>query len=271
MRGNAAVYPATENGYDSETADSYEVGIKSTLLDDTLLLNLTAFYDPYSNVQIQLQDFVETATGPANLTAVLNAGKQINQGLEFESAWKPIRPLTFSLNVGYLDSYYENFLVPCSVFTLAPGCGPGVGTVNLVDETRPLNAPLWNVSENTTYTWDLSSGTMLARVGFDWRSFTKVAVYGPSVTRSAGVRGAQRRRGVHHHEQGVALFDRRQELDRPVLPRRRLRLRQSTDCAQQRVRRRREPDRLLRAAAHRRGDGDLPLLGMRCTGAGAGA
>ncbi len=59
MRGNAAVYPATENGYNSETADSYEVGIKTTLLDDTLLLNLTAFYDPYSNAQIQLQDFVD--------------------------------------------------------------------------------------------------------------------------------------------------------------------------------------------------------------------
>jgi iron complex outermembrane receptor protein len=39
MRGNAAVYPQTENGYNSETADNYEAGIKSTLFDDTLLLN----------------------------------------------------------------------------------------------------------------------------------------------------------------------------------------------------------------------------------------
>ena len=28
MRGNAAVYPGTQNGYNSETADSYEVGLK---------------------------------------------------------------------------------------------------------------------------------------------------------------------------------------------------------------------------------------------------
>jgi iron complex outermembrane receptor protein len=182
MRGNAAVFPGTENGYNSETADNYELGIKTTLLDDTLLLNLTAFYDPYNNAQIQLQDFVEYKGTPTNLTAVLNAGKQINQGLEFESVWRPIRPLTLSLNVGYLDSYYKNFLINCAIFTFQAGCGPGVGVVNIANENRPLDAPLWNVSENTTYTWDLPSGTLLARVGYDWRSFSNVAVYTPSPT-----------------------------------------------------------------------------------------
>ena len=182
MRGNAAVYPPTQNGYNSETADNYEAGIKSTFLDDTLLLNVTAFYDPYSNAQIGLQHFVEYAGAPTNLTAVLNAGKQINRGIELESVWKPIKPLTFALNVGYLDSYYKDFLIPCSVFTLAPGCGPGVTTVNIADENRPLNAPAWTVSGNATYTWDLPAGSLLARAGYDWRSFTKVADYTPSVT-----------------------------------------------------------------------------------------
>jgi iron complex outermembrane receptor protein len=182
MRGNATVYPATKNGYNSETADSYEMGVKTTLLDDTLLLNLTAFYDPYNNAQIQLQDFVEYNGKPTNLTAVLNAGKQINQGLEFESVWRPIKPLTLSLNVGYLDSYYKNFLINCAIFTFQAGCGPGVGVLNIADENRPLNAPFWSVSENTTYTWDLASGTLLARAGVDWRSFSNVAVYTPSPT-----------------------------------------------------------------------------------------
>jgi iron complex outermembrane recepter protein len=182
MRGNAAVYPQTENGYKSETADSYEAGIKSTLLNDTLQLNLTAFYDPYKNAQIQLQDFVEYAGAPTNLTAVLNAGKQINEGLELESVWRPARPLMLALNVGYLDSHYKDFLVPCSVFTLAPGCGPGVGTVNAADSERPINAPFWTASTNATYTWDLDSGSVLARAGYDWRSFTKVATTFPGVT-----------------------------------------------------------------------------------------
>jgi iron complex outermembrane recepter protein len=182
MRGNAAVYPQTENGYNSETADNYEAGIKSTLLNDTLLLNLTAFYDPYKNAQIGVQQFVDYLGAPTNLTAVLNAGKQINEGLEIESVWRPLKALTLSLNVGYLDSYYKDYLIPCNVFTAAPGCGPSVATVNVADDNRPLNAPAWTVSGNATYTWDLPSGEVLARAGYDWRSFTKVANTTPSVT-----------------------------------------------------------------------------------------
>ena len=122
MRGNAALYPQTQNGYSSETANNYEAGIKSTLLDDTLLLNLTVFYDPYNDAQIGVQQFVVAGGIPENVTAVLNAGKQINQGVELESVWRPIKALTLALNVGYLDSYYEDYLIGC--FALTPGCTP---------------------------------------------------------------------------------------------------------------------------------------------------
>jgi iron complex outermembrane receptor protein len=182
MRGNALVYPGTENGYNSETADNYELGLKSTWLDGTLLLNAAVFYDPYKDAQIGVQQFVSVGGAPTNLTAVLNAGKQINQGAELQAAWHPIRPLTLGLNAGYLDSYYQDYLVPCNVFTAAPGCGPGVGSINLDSLNRPLNAPAWTVSGNAVYTWDLQSGSVMARAGYDWRSFTKVANTTPSVT-----------------------------------------------------------------------------------------
>jgi len=180
MRGNATLYPQTQNGYNSETANNYEAGIKSTLFDDTLQLNFTVFYDPYSNAQIGVQQFVVSHGIPENVTAVLNAGKQINKGVELESVWRPIRPLTFDLNVGYLDSYYEDFLVGC--FAGSPGCTTSTPPVNVADQNRPINAPTWTASGNVTYTWDLWSGSMLARAGYDWRSFTKVANTTPSVT-----------------------------------------------------------------------------------------
>jgi iron complex outermembrane recepter protein len=182
MRGNATVYPATQNGYNSETANNYEVGIKSTWLDNTLLLNLAAFYDPYSDAQIGVQQFVDYHGAPTNLTAVLNAGKQINEGAELQAAWRPTHALTLALNGGYLDSYYEDYLIPCNVFTLAPGCTPGVAVVNAASENSPINAPRWTVSGNAVYTWELQPGSVLARVGYDWRSFTKVANTTPSVT-----------------------------------------------------------------------------------------
>ena len=180
MRGNAALYPQTKNGYNSETADNYEAGIKSTLLDDTLLLNFTVFYDPYTNAQVGVQQFVVADGIPQNVTAVLNAGKQINRGVEIESVWRPVKPLTFGLNVGYLDSYYEDYLIGCTA--LSPGCTPNSPPVNVADQNRPINAPAWTVSGNATYTWDLAAGSLLARAGYDWRSFTKVANTTESVT-----------------------------------------------------------------------------------------
>jgi iron complex outermembrane recepter protein len=174
MRGNAALYPQTENGYDAETADNYEIGLKSTLLDNTLLFNVTVFYDPYKNVQVGVQQFV-LAGGvvPENVTAVLNAGKQMNRGVELETVWRPIKALTFGLNAGYLDAYYQDFLISCTAGTT--GCATNSPPVNVADQNRPINAPAWTVSANAGYTWDLGSGSMLARMGFDWRSFTKVA------------------------------------------------------------------------------------------------
>jgi iron complex outermembrane receptor protein len=186
MRGNATVFPGTQNGYNSEVANNYEAGLKSTWLNDTLLLNLTAFYDPYTDAQIGVQQFVSYAGAPTNLTAVLNAGKQINEGVELQSAWRASPALTLGLNVGYLDSYYKDYLIPCSVFTAAPGCGASVASVNVADENKPLNAPRFTASTNAAYTWLLDSGSLLARVDYDWRSFTKVANTTPSVTDQPG-------------------------------------------------------------------------------------
>ena len=52
----------------------------------------------------------------------------------------------------------------------------------MADENRPLNAPRWTVSGNAAYTWLLDSGSVLAHVNYDWRSFTKVANTTPSLT-----------------------------------------------------------------------------------------
>ena len=175
MRGNAAAYPQTKNGYNSETANSYEAGIKSRLYDDTLRLNFTLFYDPYRDAQVGVQQF----TGYENVTAVLNAGRQMNRGAELEAAWRPLHALTLGLNAGYLDSYYQDFIVGCTAGT--PGCTPNV-SINVASSNRPINAPAWTLSGSASYAWDLGPGALVGRAGYDWRSFTKVANTTASVT-----------------------------------------------------------------------------------------
>ena len=178
MRGNATANPATRNGFEPETVDSYEAGIKSMLLDNRLQLNLTVFYAPYEDVQITTQEFATVNGNPTNVTAVLNAGKQVNKGVELESMWRPIEPLTLSLNVGWLESEYEDFLIGCT--PPAAGCTFDASGLN-----TPINAPRWTSSLNAKYVWSLANGELSTHANYQQRDNTKVANPTDSVTDQA--------------------------------------------------------------------------------------
>lgn len=175
MRGNQLANPNTVNGYDAETADNFEAGMKSTWFDDTLQLNLTAFYTPYRDIQITTQEFVLINGNPTNATAVLNAGKQVNQGVELEALWRPLAGLTLALNVGYLDAEFKEFFTACP--TPTPGC-----RVDLSSFNEPINSPDWTTFLGATYEWSLGAGTMNLHAGYQYRSATKVANTTASVT-----------------------------------------------------------------------------------------
>jgi iron complex outermembrane receptor protein len=172
MRGNEAAFPGTREGYDSETADNYELGLKSTLFDGQLVLNATVFYTPYEDVQITTQQFQIVNGTPTNVTAVLNAGKQLNQGAELEATWRPIDALTLSVNVGYLDAEFEEFLTSCGA-----GCVTDISALN-----GPINSPDWTAFVGGTYEWQLPSGSLTSHLGYQYRGATKVANTLPSVT-----------------------------------------------------------------------------------------
>ncbi|HKU16534.1 MAG TPA: TonB-dependent receptor [Steroidobacteraceae bacterium] len=175
MRGNQTANPATRNGYDSEIADNYEIGMKSTWLDDTLQLNLAVFYTPYEDVQITTQQFQIVNGIPTNVTAVLNAGKQLNQGVELESVWRPVPALTLVLNVGWLDAQFKEFFVGCT--PPAAGC-----RTNIASRNEPINSPDWTSFLGATYRWELGAGDLSAHLGYQYRSRTKVANTIPSIT-----------------------------------------------------------------------------------------
>ena len=98
------------------------------------------FYDPYTDAQIELGEFRLQRTA-AEVTFTTNAGKQINEGAELQSAWRATRALTLGLNIGYLDSYYKDYWFPATSLPLTPlitpGCAPGVTAVESASESRP--------------------------------------------------------------------------------------------------------------------------------------
>ena len=76
--------PDTVDGYDPETVNSYELGLKGYAFDRRLTFSSALFYSDYQDQQITTQ--VPTATGIASF--VDNVGASTIYGAEFEgSLW----------------------------------------------------------------------------------------------------------------------------------------------------------------------------------------
>ena len=107
-RANSAA-EATE--YDPETADSYEIGFKASLNDNTVRLNVAAFTTDYQNFQARVSglDIDPITNLPAAKLSVINAGAMTISGLEVEGAWKVTDALTFDTQIGLLDANYDVF------------------------------------------------------------------------------------------------------------------------------------------------------------------
>ena len=81
--------------FDEEIAETFEIGVKSTLLDRRLQLNVAAFTTNYRDVQLNQQ----VGTSPT----IDNAGTARIRGFEAEAVLAPIDGLTINGAVGYLD------------------------------------------------------------------------------------------------------------------------------------------------------------------------
>ncbi|MBN8429860.1 TonB-dependent receptor [Microbulbifer salipaludis] len=108
MRGDASINPETEEGYDPETANTFEVGIKTQLLDDRIRLNAAAFSTDYEDMQVTVQDFSPSTGGFAS--SVINAGESEIRGLELEMLASITDRLTANLVLGYTDADYKEVL-----------------------------------------------------------------------------------------------------------------------------------------------------------------
>lgn len=85
---------------DQEEVMTYELGLKSQLLDNALRINLAAFYNDYTDLQ------VNGSIDGAGFTRV-NAGEVESYGVELEVTWAPIDSLDFNVYVATLDGKYK--------------------------------------------------------------------------------------------------------------------------------------------------------------------
>ena len=120
------------NVIEPETSDSFEVGVKNTLLGDKLTFNIAGFYAKYNNFQANNPDVVAGVV----VTRFTNAGSVSTMGLEIDMAYRPSRNTTLSAGLAVTDAKVVKF-----------NAAPGAPSTAIVPEGTKLGfAPTWKGS-----------------------------------------------------------------------------------------------------------------------------
>ena len=102
--------------YDSETMWNYEAGVKTSIMDNTLFIQASVFYQDRDDVQTKqsliasIKSGIEGGECPCSFTDYIgNAASGSNQGLELEILWLITDRLEISSSLGILETEFKNF------------------------------------------------------------------------------------------------------------------------------------------------------------------
>jgi len=100
---NAGTVAGLRTPFNPETVTSYEVGLKDTLLNHRLSLDVAAYRAHYKNLQVSSFD-------PIALSDVTsNASSSLIQGVEFEGTLLPTDGVTLGVSYNYTDAKYKDY------------------------------------------------------------------------------------------------------------------------------------------------------------------
>ena len=125
------------NIIEPETADSYEVGLKNTFLENRLIVNLAAYYAKYHNFQANNPDTVAGVL----VTRFTNAGTISTRGGELDLIFRPMADVNVSGGLAYTDAKVDKFKIPTN----------GNNTGVIPSGTTLAYAPKWKGSLGVDY------------------------------------------------------------------------------------------------------------------------
>ncbi len=141
--------------FNEEKATTWEVGLKSTLLDRRLQFNAAAFTTDYQDLQLNIQ----IGTSPT----IDNAGTARIKGFEAELIAVPIDGLTINSSLGYIDAHYTSIL-PAALVNASPI--PGIQEGIFVGAPLPKTAK-WKFNVSPRYELELGNGGSVVLLA-DW-------------------------------------------------------------------------------------------------------
>ncbi|MEN3975997.1 TonB-dependent receptor [Emcibacter sp. SYSU 3D8] len=133
--------------YNPEYVDTLELGLKSDWFDNRLRVNVTGFYNWYSDIQLASIYFFEDDFGNTiNGNSIQNAASAHTKGIEAEIIAVPVNGLTLNGSLGWLKATYSEFLF----FDGATG--------ELVDLSGAAlqNSPKWTINVGAEYAFLIS-------------------------------------------------------------------------------------------------------------------
>ncbi|MEZ5743052.1 MAG: TonB-dependent receptor [Sphingomonadaceae bacterium] len=132
-----AAFAEAARATDPETADSFELGLKTQAWDNRVRFNLTGFYVKYNDLQRQLNVPLIVNGQPNQVTIFVNAASAKVKGIEAELTAEPADNLTLRGILGYQDAKYGAYDAPNAGYDLS---------------TSPLDrAPKWQWTIDGTY------------------------------------------------------------------------------------------------------------------------
>jgi iron complex outermembrane receptor protein len=150
LAGNAQGAFRGEDIYDEQEVTAYELGYKSLMLERTLRLNASLYYNQYDGL---LSTRFQNVSG-TSLAFFGNAGEIDALGLEVEIDWQATPELRFGVRGSLNDSTYGDFVTP-NVFQ------EGGQTINEIDNLFQLDgdqvqlSPDYNITLLVSYDAEL--------------------------------------------------------------------------------------------------------------------
>ena len=144
---------APVNKFNDETLWNYEIGIKSSLLDNRLRASLAAFLIDWKDVQVNASRLIIEDGELRSVQGVSNGAKASSKGLELQIEARPVPQVELGFSAGYLDTKWDDF----------EEARTGFGLVNLTGQPLP-KAPKLTVSTDGQYNVRLSG---------DWTGFLR--------------------------------------------------------------------------------------------------
>jgi len=158
----------------SETVTSYEVGVKSTLMQDRLRFNASVFYYEMDDQQLT------AVGGTGNQIRLVNADKTTGAGFDLDTDIIFTEWAQLSIGLAYNDTEIDdpNLRIPvCGSGACTPLDPLDVDGFALVDGNPLPNAPEWNASLNLRLAQPVQGGELYFQTDWMYQTDVQFLIY----------------------------------------------------------------------------------------------